>query len=145
MNELESALLQDINSAGWRSLIKYTLDIPEGTETYGYRIFYQASDGKLYSAYHPTPEYTERHLSELTPFEEGTVHKHENAYYYWADKDVAQAYLNITRKKHPTPEKGQYVLREVWGVAAKKGPDEGDKMNDMVIKAPDPKTDGPEK
>lgn len=144
--DYEDLLLQDINSKGWHSLVKYALDIPEGEETHGYRIFYKATNGKLYSAYHPTPEYTERHLDELTPFKEGELHHDttEHGYYYWANKEVADAYLKVTHKKHPL-SRGNYVLREVSGIAMKKGRDEGDLMNDMIIKAYDPKTDGPEK
>lgn len=128
-------LLHEVNSEGWHSLVKYALDIPEGTETHGYRVFYKASNGKLYSAYHMTPEYTEKHLNELTSFEEGEFYhdKTERGYYYWANKQIAEAYLNVTRIKHPLTGRGEYVLREVFGIATLKGRDEGDRMNDMII------------
>lgn len=138
-------LLHEINKEGWHSLIKYTLDIPEGTPTQGFKIFYRATNGKLYSAYHPTPEYTEDHLDDLPVFEEGHTYsspEEERGYYYWANSEIAKAYLYATQKKHPPPKGGEYVLREVQGTAlARHKHDEGDRMQDMTISFYDPHVD----
>ncbi len=138
-------LLHDINTEGWRSLIKYSLDIPEGTPTFGYKIFYRATNNKLYSAYHPTPEYTENHLDELPTYKEGMTYtspEEERGYYYWSDIDVAKAYMYATQKKHPLPKGGEYVLREVQGIAlARHQNDEGDRMQNMTIAYYEPTVD----
>jgi len=116
--------------------MKYAMDIPEGSDTTGYKIFYKLRD-QLYSAFYPAPDYVDRHADEIKPFETRVPllpDDPERGYYYWCDKDVAHAYLlALQRKMRNTPLQGSFVVYPVSGTAMKRGNDEGDRMTNMII------------
>lgn len=139
-------VLAQAQKNGWRIFQEYNSNIPEGTPTTGYRLFYKASDGKLYSPFHPNSEYIEKNLGtdNVVPQDTGKIHHDDTdrGYYYWVNRDIAETYMSaLIVDQHLRNEirvPGQLELHRVEGIA-KQGVagDEGDRMQDMWI-SPEP-------
>lgn len=127
--------------------------IQPGDPVMGYRIFYEAPDGKLYPPI--------MHKNNLVKADEGQFHKVKKpseagivnhsasgeGFFYWHDRTLAEAYLftvladNMHKYKDDqgSQPRGRFVLRRVEGVAKTNTVGQaGDVMEDMYIPQEDP-------
>lgn len=142
-----------IFSKGYLAFEGMESNIPVGEAAMGYRIFYQTPTGDL----HPPVTY----LDQFKRWDEGESQGRgttqavgrvnhsptDEGYYYWANKEVAAAYLftigadmynkykNIPTEQLPS---GQFVMRTVRGTATRHPSGQaGDVMEDMSIDGDD--------
>lgn len=134
---------------GWRYYSQFNADIPEGTPVSGYRIFYKASDGHLYSPFSPGTQYIEDGIARgitndrLIPQDPGQV-LHEDTgkgYYYWIDRAMSETYMASliaqTNKRdhiHSQFVPGQLEIHRVEGTSLQGNVgDEGNRMQDITV------------
>lgn len=155
--------LADWDLPQWEPLIKQkgflafegleSKDIGPGASVAGYRIFYENPEGKLFppvmsrqnllradnNEYYDAKQPTERGGFIHSPSDEG--------YYYWHDRDIAEAYLftiladNLYKNKNNSSEspQGKFVLQRVEGIAKNNSIGQaGDVLDDMYVPNEDP-------
>lgn len=146
-------------SAGWLSRIRergyiafegYEANIPVGENTTGYRVFYEDAQGNLrpplstYDRFQAwdTGEEISTQRNQGAPQYAGQVNHSptDEGYYYWHDKEVAEAYMytilaDMYYKYKDRPLlQGRFIMREVQGIATRHPSGQaGDVMEDMYI------------
>lgn len=122
----------------WGEFEQFNANIPKGEPTVGYRIMYRASDGNLYGAFHPGAAKLEeliRQKQDISIYRNtpGTIHEDisNNGYYYWTDRQAAEAYMAKLLTKTRGIE--SYEMYQVEGTSAGVGGREGDRMNNMYM------------